>query len=141
MAESLQVTEHITIPESELWFTAARSSGAGGQNVNKVASKVELHFALWSSRVLSPAVKQRLAALREARFDQDGQLVVTSQLTRDQSRNLADARGRLCEMILRALVVPKVRRATKPTHGSRKRRLTAKRQQAQKKRDRFTTDD
>src|SRR5690606_29195710 len=102
----LVVSPAVVIPDAELAWTAARSSGPGGQNVNKVASKVELRFDFAASGALSAPVKARLRALATSRLDAEGRILVTSQLTRDQSRNLEDARQKLAELIRAALVVP-----------------------------------
>jgi ribosome-associated protein len=129
----LQIDARLTIPECDLSWTAARSSGPGGQHVNKSASKVELRFDIEACIVLGPAVKSRLRALARSRISADGQIRVVSQRSREQVRNLDDARERLAELIREALVPPKTRRATKPTRASKKRRVQAKRQQSSKK--------
>ncbi|MEB2311787.1 MAG: alternative ribosome rescue aminoacyl-tRNA hydrolase ArfB [Polyangiaceae bacterium] len=133
MTSALTVTSRIVIPEAELEWSAVRASGPGGQNVNKVASKVELRFDLARSRALPSAVKARLAELAEGRLDADGRLLITSQKTRDQSRNLDDAREKLAELVRRALVPPRPRRPTRPTRASKLRRLDDKRRQSEKK--------
>ncbi len=130
----LYIDHRVTIPGSELSWTAVRSSGPGGQNVNKVSSKVDLRFDLPGSQALSGAQKARLRAF--ARLDADGQVIVTSQVTRNRVRNLADARERLAELIRRALVEPTQRKATKPSRAVKRRRVDAKRRQAEKKRQR-----
>ncbi len=134
--EPLVVTDAITIPAEELTMAAVRASGPGGQNVNKVASKVELRFDLAGSAVLSGPVKGRLRALAGNRLDQDGALLIVSQKTRDQRRNLDDARERLRDLVVQALVVPKERRPTKPTRGSKMRRLGDKHVVGERKRTR-----
>jgi ribosome-associated protein len=141
--EALRINDRLVIPAPLLAFTAVRASGAGGQNVNKVASKVELHFDLWACGELSGVVKARLAASCKHRFEADGRLRIVSQLTRDQGRNLDDAREKLAELIRAALTVPKPRRPTKPTRGSKVRRVDAKRHDSRKKqlRGRVRTDD
>jgi ribosome-associated protein len=130
---NLTVTSTLVVPASELAWTAVRSSGPGGQNVNKVATKVELRFDFAASRVLSAPVRARLAVLAAGRLDADGQLVVTSDETRSQARNLELARERLAALLRAALVAPKPRRKTKPSRGAKERRLSTKRLQSEKK--------
>lgn len=129
----LRVDARVTISESHLGWTAARSSGPGGQHVNKTASKVELRFDLEACGEIGAAAKMRLRALAGARLGTDGSVRIVSQKTREQSRNLDDARERLADLIRQALVVPKLRRPTKPTKASKRRRVQAKRQQSEKK--------
>jgi ribosome-associated protein len=136
MSAPLIINDRVTLPASELEWSAARSSGPGGQNVNKVASKVELRFDLPRTSALDDGAKARLRALAGSRLDADGRVLVVSQRTRDQSRNLEDARAKLRELVLRALERPRPRRATRPTVSSRARRMDAKRHQGDKKRTR-----
>lgn len=133
MAEALEIAPGVVVPEAALRFRAVRSSGPGGQNVNKVASKVELRVDLAAITGLSPDARARLRSLAAGRIDADGLLLVASQLTRDQSRNLEDARAKVRELVARALVAPKRRRATRPTRSSREKRLDAKRHAARRK--------
>jgi ribosome-associated protein len=143
MLEPLAVAPGVVIPAAELSWTAVRSSGPGGQNVNKVSSKVELLFDLRGSHALVPEVKGRLRALAGKRVDTEGFLHVVSQRTRDQQQNLGDARDKLCALIAAALVRPKPRRPTKPTRGSQRRRMDDKRRRAGQKtlRGRVTSDE
>jgi ribosome-associated protein len=136
MKEPLVVRPGLVIPPGDLAWTAVRASGPGGQNVNKVASKVELRFDLAGTRALDFAVKARLAEQVKNRLDKEGRVVIVADDTRDQLQNLALARARLVEMIARALVVPKRRRATRPTRGSVLRRLDEKKRSGDKKRAR-----
>jgi ribosome-associated protein len=138
--EDLVVNERITLSARNLTWSAARSGGPGGQNVNKVSSKVDLRFDVESSE-LSPVVKMRLRTLARNRLDGEGFVLVTSQLTRDQKRNLEDAREKLAEMIRAALFVPKQRRPTKPSRGSVRRRLDDKQRHSAKKKARSSGGD
>ena len=140
MLEPLVVNAHVTIPARELAWVAVRASGPGGQNVNKVSTKVALTFDLAATAALDDATKARLAAAYPSYIDGRGQLTVTSQATREQPRNLEDARTKLREMIARALVVPKKRKKTRPTKGSQRRRLEAKHHQGEKKQSRRIVD-
>lgn len=133
MPGPLRIAGGVVIPEAALRFRAVRSSGPGGQNVNKVASKVELRVNLDGILGLTTGARQRLERLCGGRRDSDGRLLVTSQRTRDQSRNLVDAQKKLRDLIGRALLEPKQRRRTRPTGGSREARLRAKRKAAARK--------
>ena len=130
----------VVIPVGDLSWSASRASGPGGQNVNKVSSKVELRFDLRGTQALTASVKARLLLLAGHAVDGEGSIRIVSQVTRDQGRNLEDAREKLALMVSRALVVPKRRRATKPTRGSTERRLKAKRVDSQKKEGRKKVD-
>lgn len=129
----LVVTQALTLPSVELEWTAVRSGGPGGQNVNKVSTKVELRFDLRHSVVLSSAVKARLTARERGRLDAEGRLLIVCDETRSQPRNLELARERLAELVRAALVKPKTRRPTKPTRASKERRLSTKRHEGEKK--------
>jgi ribosome-associated protein len=141
--DPLRIDSVVVIPAADLSWTAVRSSGPGGQNVNKVASKVALRFDVLSTQALSPEAKLRLRALARTRLDGSGHLQIVSQKTRDQARNLQDALDKLAALIRVALTPPKPRRPTKPTWGSQLRRVEAKQRQAKKKRlrGRIRTDD
>lgn len=138
--EPLIVRPGLVLPASALAFEAVRASGPGGQNVNKVASKVDLRLDMSRVDALHPEVKERLRALFKNAFDAEGRLCVTSQKTRDQSQNLEDAREKLREMILAALVRPKKRRATRPTRGSVERRIGEKKKRGETKASRRNVD-
>jgi ribosome-associated protein len=136
MSDPLLISPALTIPAAELRWTSVRSSGPGGQNVNKVSSKVELRFDFERSSVLADDVKQRLRALVQGRLDAEGQIIIVSQATRDRQRNLEDARSKLAELLVRACHRPKRRRATRPSKGAKESRLREKRHHADRKRDR-----
>lgn len=117
---------NLLVPGADLVWSASRASGAGGQNVNKVSSKVELRFNLSANRTLPERVRARLARLAGRRLDAEGRLLITSQRFRDQHRNLEDAREKLLRLIREALEEPRPRRKTRPTRASVERRLRAK---------------
>ena len=122
----LWITDTLAIAEWELSESFVRSSGPGGQNVNKVSSAVELRFEAERSPVLTPGVKARLKRLAGRRWTTDGAIVIFAEETRSQAQNRVLARERLADLIRAALVAPKRRVATKPTWGSQQRRLRTK---------------
>jgi ribosome-associated protein len=132
----LQISPTLAIPDDELVERFVRSSGPGGQNVNKVSTAVELRFDVARSPSLPEAVRERLLARRDRRITDDGVLVLSAQRFRTQDRNREDARERLAAVIVAALTAPKKRVATKPTKGSKERRLGAKRERSTVKRHR-----
>jgi len=127
MLELLIISELISIPAADLSWSATCSGGPGGQNVNKVASKVILRFFLDGNTTLSTCAKKRLRSLAGSRLTDAGEILITSQSGPDQRKNLDDAREKLRHLILRALNPPKPRRPTRPTLASKTRRLDSKR--------------
>ncbi|HYQ25991.1 MAG TPA: alternative ribosome rescue aminoacyl-tRNA hydrolase ArfB [Polyangiaceae bacterium] len=130
------VVAQVVIPEAELRWTAVRASGPGGQNVNKVSSKIDLRFDFEDSSALSDELKARLRSKAAARLDAEGQIQITSQLTRNQSDNLEDARQKLAVLLRSAMTTPKARRKTKPSRAKKAKRVAEKRVHAAKKQNR-----
>ena len=129
----LAVNSQITIPAAELRLSFSRSSGPGGQNVNKVNSKATLHWQASNSPSLPPDVRARFVQKYASRLTNEGEIVIASQESRDQPKNIAACYEKLREMILAVAKPPKKRRATRPTLGSKTRWLKTKKQSSQVK--------
>ena len=138
---NLVISDNLTIPESELRFSFARSSGPGGQNVNKVSSKAILHFDVRNSPSLPVEVRARFLDRYASRVTKAGEVVIHSEEYRDQPKNIQACHDKLRDMILAVLKAPKKRRPTKPSRGSKVRRLKAKKARSQVKQGRQFRDE
>ena len=132
----LAVNESVSIPRSELDVRVSRSSGAGGQHVNKTSSRVEIFWNILGSRALDEDQRTRLLGRLSSRLTSDGSIRVVASDMRSQTRNRELAEERLADLVRRALIVPKKRRATKPTKASREARLESKKRHSSKKAER-----
>ena len=132
--DAIVVTDSVRVPASALTMRAVRASGPGGQNVNKVASKVDLRVDLDAIEGLADAARARLRALAGRRLDAEGRLQITSQLTRDQARNVEDAREKVRALVTAAMREPKRRRPSRPTRAAHERRIESKKQRGTIKR-------
>ena len=137
----LEVNATLRIPLDEFEWSFARSGGPGGQNVNKVASKAVLRWNFDGSPSVPDDVKARFRVRFPSRLTTGGEVVLSSELTRDQGRNRDDCLEKLADMLRSAAVRPKIRRATKPSKGSKRRRLEAKKRESTRKSDRKVSDD
>jgi ribosome-associated protein len=129
----LIVSATVVVPDADLIFSAIRSPGPGGQNVNKVATAVQMRFDLHNTQALDAAVKQRIRARAGHRLNEDGTLLFVARAHRSQERNRADAMERLRQLILESLEPPRPRKATRPTRASKERRLVGKAHQQRRK--------
>jgi ribosome-associated protein len=134
--EDLIINEHLAIPAGELQILFARSGGPGGQNVNKVNSKATLCWDVANSTLLYPPSMARLKVLAGSRLTEAGILQITSQVHREQTRNIQACRERLKNLVLEAMKPPMIRKPTQPTRGSQRRRLNEKKITAAKKQGR-----
>ena len=132
----LVVSDHIAIPDEELEWKFIRSSGPGGQNVNKVASAVQLRFLLPQNTSLPAAVRSRLQRLAGQRLIDDGTILIAARTERSQEQNRRAALERLADLVRAALIEPKIRRKTRPTRASKERRIDTKKRRAGTKRER-----
>src|SRR5712691_6048804 len=132
--DAIVVTDAVRVPTSALTMRAVRASGPGGQNVNKVASKVDLRVDLDAIEGLADSARARLQTLAGRRLDAEGRLQITSQATRDQTRNLEDAREKVRALVAGALREPKRRRPSRPTAAARERRIESKKHRSTTKR-------
>ena len=135
------VTDSVSLPESAVETRFVRASGPGGQHVNKVSSKVQMWIALDRLIGVTPEDLARIRERLASRLDAEGRLLISSQATREQARNLEDAAVRAAELIRAALARPKIRHATKPTAASHNRRIESKKREAKHRRDRHVSHD
>ena len=134
--DDIRVTRSIVIPRSEVTFQFSRSGGPGGQNVNKVSSRVQLRWNVENTEALTDEVRERLKQRARRRINAEGELIITSQRFRDQPKNIEDCIKKLRELVQEAATIPKRRRPTKPSAGAKRRRLQAKKERSERKKSR-----
>ncbi|MCH8303074.1 MAG: aminoacyl-tRNA hydrolase [Proteobacteria bacterium] len=137
----LKINDDLLIPESEIDLTAIRAQGPGGQNVNKVSSAIHLRFDIANSPTLGEDLKQRLLQLNDRRISKSGVAVIKSRRFRNQDKNREDARGRLADLIRKALVEQKPRKKTRPSRKAKEKRLQDKSRRSRLKQSRRQLDD
>jgi ribosome-associated protein len=133
---SLEISEHVAIPDEELEWKFIRSSGPGGQNVNKVSSAVQLRFLLPRNTSIAAPAKNRLRRMAGQRLVDDGSILITARDARSQEQNRRAALERLADLVRAALIEPKIRKKTRPTRASKERRIDSKKRRSSTKRDR-----
>ena len=136
----IPVNERVVVPEAALEIKAVRASGPGGQNVNKLATKIQMRVDLDRITGLVGDDLARVRAFLKSRLDAEGRLLIMSQETRDQARNRDDCAAKVADLLRAALFRPKVRRRTRPTRASKERRIDAKRRQSERLRQRHVDD-
>src|SRR5919201_5270469 len=141
MSDAIVIREGVRVPAGAVTVRAVRASGPGGQNVNKVATKVSLHVDLDAIEGLTDEARGRLRDLARHRLDAEGRLVISSQLTRNQARNLDDSRAKVRDLVAAALVRPRRRKPSRPSAAAQERRLTDKKERASVKRLRSRLED
>lgn len=132
----LAISEHVAIPDDELEWKFIRSSGPGGQNVNKVSSAVQLRFLLHRNTSISASAQHRLRRMAGQRLVDDGTILITARDERSQEQNRRSALERLADLVRAALIEPKIRKKTRPTRASKERRIDSKKKRSSTKRGR-----
>ena len=132
----LAISEHVAIPDEELEWKFIRSSGPGGQNVNKVSSAVQLRFLLHRNTSISASAKHRLRRMAGQRLVDDGTILISARDERSQEQNRRSALERLADLVRAALIEPKIRKKTRPTRASKERRIDSKKKRSTTKRGR-----